>query len=281
MEHEELVINGSNNETLNNNIELNNNKNNYITGDNNNQIDNYKKYNDKEVTNKIKYELEKDLIKKQKQSYNNKRNKLLLLDLETEKDKNLKDIENILEGGVTDTNLRKLENKYKYNKEITELINSYKIKKSTIENNTIISNNLNDSNTNSIQLSKINTPKIISNRHTKNRNYTDLFNKNLTREEIIKNKLRIYKDKISKPFLEKVEKEKKNEYKRIQILNKINDPNLKENMETKFAIERGKVEKELTQEKERINKSIKNYEENLLKSENLDNVVPKNSIFFE
>ena len=140
---------------------------------------------------------------------------------------------------------------------------------------------MNDSNTNSIQLSKINTPKIISNRHTKKRNYTDLFNKNLTREEIIKNKLRIYKDKISKPFLEKVEKEKKNEYKRIQILNKINDPNLKENMETKFAIERGKVEKELTQEKERINKSIKNYEENLLKSENLDNVVPKNSIFFE
>jgi hypothetical protein len=52
-------------------------------------------------------------------------------------------------------------------------------------------------------------------------------------------------------------------------------------METKFAIERWKVEKELTQEKERINKSIKNYEENLLKSENLDNVVPKNSIFFE
>ena len=284
MEHEELVINGSNNETLNNNIELNNNKNNYITGNNNNQIDNYKKYNDKEVTNKIKYELEKDLIKKQKQSYNNKRNRLLLLDLDTEQDKKLKDIENILEGGINDTNLRKLENKYKDNKEITELINSYKLKKSTIENNTILSNNtnnLNDSNTNSIQISKIHTPKIMNNKYSKNRNYTDLFNKNLTREEIIQNKLRIYKEKISKPFLEKVEKEKKNEYKRIQILNKINDPNLKENMETKFAIERGKIEHELAQEKEKINKAIKNYKENLLKSENLDNVIPKNNIFFE
>ena len=110
----------------------------------------------------------------------------------------------------------------------------------------------------------------------------DLMNKNgLTKEEIIQNKLKIFKDKIYKPFWEKVEKEKKNEYKRIQILKKITDPSIKENLENKFAMERGKIDFELTQEKERINKAVKEYEDNLMMSENLNNSNSKLNIFFE
>ena len=203
------------------------------------------------------------------------------------------------------------------------MINSYKSKKTTIENNhiNINTNNFNESNSNSIQINNINKPIIYNNKHSKINNYKDLSpfyyisngnkasnkmwgyndkikyknernnnkNKNLTensglsRDDIIQNKLRIFKDKISQPFLDKVEKEKKNEYKRIQILNKINDPTIKENLETKFAIERGKIDMELTREKERINKAIRNYEESLLQSENIDNVIVPNTnnIFFE
>ena len=45
---------------------------------------------------------------------------------------------------------------------------------------------------------------------------------------------------------------------------KNNDPQIRENLETKFAIDRGKIDLELTQEKDKINKAIKNYEDNLL-----------------
>ena len=322
-----------------NNIELISNKNNFILG-NNTQITDYKKFHEKEVTNKIKYELEKDLINKQKESYNikflsskkksldnkedKKRNKLTLLDLEEEQDKEIKDIENMLCGGITDIKLRQLEEKYKDNKEVIEMINAYKSKKNTIENNNINninfntnnSNNFNES-SNSVQINNKIKPSIYKNKHSKINNYTDLspfyyisngnkasnnmwgyndkikyrsgrnkshnINKRneLSREEIIQNKLRIYKDKISKPFMEKIEKEKMNEYKRIQVLNKINDPTIKENLETKFAIERGKIDMELTREKEKINKAIKSYEESLLQSENLNNISPKSNIFFE
>ena len=49
----------------------------------------------------------------------------------------------------------------------------------------------------------------------------------LRSQEIIQNKLNIFKKKIFTPFWEKVEKEKKNEIKREQILRKINDPKKK------------------------------------------------------
>ena len=93
---------------------------------------------------------------------------------------------------------------------------------------------------------------------------------NLSKEEIIKNKVKIFKEKIYKQFMEKVENEKRNELKRIQILKKIDDPKIRENLETKFAIERGKVESELTKEKERIIKAIKDYEDSLIIKENLN-----------
>ena len=44
----------------------------------------------------------------------------------------------------------------------------------------------------------------------KNKSMKDVIDNNgLTREEIIQNKLKIFKDKIYKPFWDKVEKEKK------------------------------------------------------------------------
>ena len=78
-----------------------------------------------------------------------------------------------------------------------------------------------------------------------------------------------------------MEKEKKNEFKRIEILKKINDPKLRENLESKYAMERGKIDFELTKEKERINKAIKDYEDNLILGESMNLPHPKTNIFFE
>ena len=114
-----------------------------------------------------------------------------------------------------------------------------------------------------------------------NSNFSPSDKEGLTKEEIIQNKLKIFKDKIYKPFWEKVEKEKKNEFKRIQILKKINDPQIRENLETKFAIDRGKIDLELTQEKDKINKAIKNYEDNLLLGESVNKPNSRLNIFFE
>jgi hypothetical protein len=85
-----------------------------------------------------------------------------------------------------------------------------------------------------------------------------------------------------KPFFDKVEKEKNKELKRLQILRSINDPTIKINLETKFGIERGKVDLELTKEKEKINKAIKDYENELLLNENENQkALEQNNIFFD
>jgi hypothetical protein len=119
----------------------------------------------------------------------------------------------------------------------------------------------------------------------KNKNYNNYLGLNrntITQEQIIQNKLRIFKDKMYKPFLDKVEKEKKKEYKRVQILKKISDPKIKNNLETKFGIERGIVDLELTKEKEKINKAIKDYENQLLINENENQkAMEENNIFFD
>ena len=95
-------------------------------------------------------------------------------------------------------------------------------------------------------------------------NKTDIninnINNSLNRERMIRNKIKVYKEKLSKPFLERIEKEKKNEYKRVEMLSKIKDKKLKKDMEKKFGIERGRIDMELTKEKKNINKAIKNYE---------------------
>ena len=109
-----------------------------------------------------------------------------------------------------------------------------------------------------------------------------ILNTNISNEQIIQNKLRIYKDIIYKPFLEKVEKEKLNEYRRIQILRKIHDPHIKNNLETKFGIERGKIDMELNKEKEKINKAIREYEAQLILNDNENRkLLEQNNIFFD
>ena len=107
-------------------------------------------------------------------------------------------------------------------------------------------------------------------------------NNNLSQEQIIQNKLKIFKDKMYKPFLDKLEKEKKKEYKRVKYLKSIEDPIIKSTLETKFGIERGKVDLELFKEKEKINRAIKNYETQLLLNDNKNQkAMEQKNIFFD
>ena len=46
-------------------------------------------------------------------------------------------------------------------------------------------------------------------------------------------------------------------------------------------MERGKIDFELTQEKERINRAVKEYEDNLMNTESLNQSNSKHNIFFE
>jgi hypothetical protein len=269
----------------------------------------------------------------------NKRVKLTLLDLETKNDKKLKEIENLLKGGINEKKLIALENTYKDNKEIMKIINSYKMKKSNLENNNFID----DSSSNSIRIMNLNRtvkksideknfnknePKLKNAKskssYHKNQNnassdiyhnqnyyvnqsqsmssmqdYYDLSpfyyisngnkisknmwgynekiknssstkcinNNNISQEQIIQNKLNIYKEKMYKPFLDKVEKEKNIEFKRVQLLKNIDDPILKSSLESKFGVQRGKIALELNKEKDKIIKSIKDYKKQLIINE--------------
>ena len=387
------------NDSKNNDVISVENKNNYIaeeivdTKNNNNNhndinINDYQKINDKEVSNKIKYELQQDLLNKQKKSYNmmiltelrnkpdnekgykinNKKNddvnintldinneknrkKLTLFDLENKKDKNIKEIDKLLKGGVDDNKIMKLENSYKYNKDIMNIINNYKNKKMTLEHNNLIEEESSSNSLKIININRAHKPRLNKDKNDNNKNkvraksgkglchsnscYSNYFNQNqstssikefcdlspfyyisngnklsknmwgyneyrnnnmnydfptfntninnsITNDQIIQNKLRIYKDMIYKPFLEKVEKEKLNEYRRIQILKKIHDPNIKNNLETKFGIDRGKIDLQLTKEKEKIKKAIREYEAQLILNENENKkILEHNNIFFE
>ena len=64
-------------------------------------------------------------------------------------------------------------------------------------------------------------------------------------------------------------------------MKKIEDPKIKENLESKYAIERGKIDFELTKEKERINRAIKDYEDSLIVRESFNKPESKANIFFE
>ena len=380
LDEEYLIINDSNNDIVN--IDNKMSKNNFMKENpviDENNLEDYKKIYDKEVSNKIKYELQKDLLNKQKKNFNliklnstnksdggkniiqsnnlidktkdNKRVKLTLLDLESKNDKQLKEIENLLKGGVNEKKLIALENSYKDNKEIMKIINNYKMKKSSIENN----NYIDDSSSNSIRIMNLNRsvkksmdeknfyknePKLknakskssIHNNqnnasldiyHNQNyyinqnkslssmQDYYDLSpfyyisngnkisknmwgynekiknsstkcinNNNMSQEQIIQNKLNIYKEKMYKPFLDKVEKEKNIEFKRVQLLKHIDDPILKNNLETKFGMERGKIAMELNKEKDKINKAIKDYKKQLIINESKNNEIEQKNNYY-
>ena len=129
---------------------------------------------------------------------------------------------------------------------------------------------------------KYNTTNNIKSKKIKYSQYEQIpGRRELTREEIIQNKIDIFKNKIYCPFFDKIKKEKENERKRLELLKQITDPIVRESVEAKFAIERGRVDMELTNEKEKINKAIKNYEKYLMQSENLSRVNANMNIFFE
>ena len=100
---------------------------------------------------------------------------------------------------------------------------------------------------------------------------TKCINNSISQEQIIQNKLNIYKEKMYKPFLDKVEKEKNIELKRVQLLKNIDDPILKNNLESKFGMQRGKIAMELNKEKDKINRAIKDYKKQLIINESKNN----------
>ena len=133
----------------------------------------------------------------------------------------------------------------------------------------------------------------LSNGNKLSRNTSSYNNKNIniniiginsndnSQEQIIQNKLKEYKEKLYKPFLNKIEKEKINELKRIQLLNSVKDPNVRSSLETKFGIQRGKIDYELSKEQEKINRDIQNYENQLLLAENKNQIALEKNIFFD
>ena len=384
LDQEIIEVESKNNNNMNSIESMKNKKsNNYAnTNENNNdnEINMYQKINDKEVSNKLKYELQKDLLNKQKKSYNiaiyaepknksaiernqnyinnnndsiginheKKRNKLCLMDLEKKKDKKIKDIESLLNGGVDDNKLMKLENMYKDNKEIMKIILNYKRKKANynINNNNLIeeessSNSLNILNINkkrkpyrdevnagaknikyrpkSGKISRHNNASLGNsiNNHNYNQSsssiqdYCDLspfyyisngnkltknmwgyndnnyrtndyinLSNNITSGQIIQNKINIYREKMYKPFFDKVEKEKNKEYERAYYLRSIKDPRLKSHFEKKYGIVRGIIDHELNKERDKINRAIRDYKAQLLfnESENRNSIKKNNFI---
>ena len=93
-------------------------------------------------------------------NHEKKRNKLCLLDLEKKKDKKIKDIESLLNGGVDDNKLMKLENMYKDNKEIMKIILNYKRKKANynINNNNLIEEESSSTSLNILNINKKRKP---------------------------------------------------------------------------------------------------------------------------
>ena len=383
LDQEIIEVESKNNNNMNSIESMKNKKSNNYANTNENNNDNdiniYQKINDKEVSNKLKYELQKDLLNKQKRSYNiaiyaepknksaiernqnyfnnnndsiginheKKRNKLCLMDLEKKKDKKIKDIESLLNGGVDDNKLMKLENMYKDNKEIMKIILNYKRKKANynINNNNLIeeessSNSLNVLNINkkrkpyrdevnagaksikyrpkSGKISRHNNASLGNsiNNHNYNQSsssiqdYCDLspfyyisngnkltknmwgyndnnyknneFNQShsLNQGQIIQNKINIYREKMYKPFFDKIEREKNKEYERAYYLKSIKDPKIKKHFEKKYGIVRGIIDHELNKERDKINRAIRDYKAQLLfnESENRNSIKKNNFI---
>ena len=93
---------------------------------------------------------------------NNEKNrkKLTLFDLENKKDKNIKEIDKLLKGGVDENKIMKLENSYKYNKDIMNYINNYKNKEMTLEHNNLIEEESSSYSLKIININRVHTPRV-------------------------------------------------------------------------------------------------------------------------
>ena len=222
-------------------------------------------------------------------------NKLFQKDyLNSERKKNIVKINDILVNGISEENLDKILNQFPQNKELFKVIQNYKKNKKKLM----------DSNYNTFKTEKsasIKRPKshgklflenIKSNKRKEsgkieqkefpnlkipNLLYTKENNKALTEtnkisnESDIKDKIKLYKELLSKQFFQKVQKEKENEEMRLKELEKIEDKNKRYQLEKKFRKERALVFMRLERENQKINEKINMYEFNLKNIDKIDN----------
>ena len=217
-------------------------------------------------------------------------NKLLKLDyLNNERYKNIIKIKEILNTGISEENLEKIIEQFPDNKEIKKVVKIYKNNKKDLLYNSHktkeekkISNKkrpkshgklyLNKINKNNQKQSKENQNLKIPNLLMKNKNNRALTETNkISNEPDVKEKLRLYKELLSKQFYKRVQQEKENEELRLKELEKIVDKNAKYQLEKKFRKERALVYIRLERENQKINDKISLYEMNLKNIKNKKN----------
>ena len=221
-------------------------------------------------------------------------NKLLQKDyLNNERKKNIVKINDILVNGISEENLEKIMNQFPQNKELIKVIKNYKNNKTKLMNNNYNTFKTEKSATmkrpkshGKIYLDNYKTYKKKEEKFGRtefpslkipNLLYTKENNKALTEtnkvsnESDIREKIKLYKDLLSKQFFEKVQQEKENEEMRLKELEKIEDKNKKYQLEKKFRKERALVYMRLERENQKINEKINMYEFNLKNIDKIDN----------
>ena len=217
-------------------------------------------------------------------------NKLLKLDyLNNERYKNIIKIKEILNTGISEENLEKIIEQFPDNKEIKKVVKIYKNNKKDLLYNSHKTKEekkisikkrpkshgklyLNKINKNNQKQSKENQNLKIPNLLMKNKNNRALTETNkISNEPDVKEKLRLYKELLSKQFYKRVQQEKENEELRLKELEKIVDKNAKYQLEKKFRKERALVYIRLERENQKINDKISLYEMNLKNIKNKKN----------
>ena len=218
-------------------------------------------------------------------------NKLLKLDyLNNERYKNIIKIKEILNTGISEENLEKIIEQFPDNKEIKKVVKNYQNNKKDLLYNSHKTKEekkisikkrpkshgklyLNKINKNNQKQSKENQNLKIPNLLMKNKNNRALTETNkISNEPDVKEKLRLYKELLSKQFYKRVQQEKENEELRLKELEKIVDKNAKYQLEKKFRKERALVYIRLERENQKINDKISLYEMNLkiIKNQKID-----------
>ena len=182
---------------------------------------------------------------------------------------------------ISEENLEKIMNQFPQNKELIKVIKNYKNNKTKLMNNNYNTFKTEKSATmkrpkshGKIYLDNYKTYKKKEEKFGRtefpslkipNLLYTKENNKALTEtnkvsnESDIREKIKLYKDLLSKQFFEKVQKEKENEEMRLKELEK------------KFRKERALVYMRLERENQKINEKINMYEFNLKNIDKIDN----------
>ena len=217
-------------------------------------------------------------------------NKLLKLDyLNNERYKNIIKIKEILNTGISEENLEKIIEQFPDNNEIKKVVKNYQNNKKDLLYNSHKTKEekkisikkrpkshgklyLNKINKNNQKQSKENQNLKIPNLLMKNKNNRALTETNkISNEPDVKEKLRLYKELLSKQFYKRVQQEKENEELRLKELEKIVDKNAKYQLEKKFRKERALVYIRLERENQKINDKISLYEMNLKNIKNKKN----------